>query len=192
MLHQYGIMKDVWRADDYVVVLEDKKPECNSFPCSHFYGAVFAEANLLKADCSLSHTTPGTLRPQEMSRGSTATVAGNTPIYLCRRTIIVLTTLFLELLLNSRDSCNVICPDISMGWPVEHIKAGLTFEKMVMVTFAPVEKKQKHELTVNQNFWLEKFPSKMWFILCLSAINCIISPSIKVVFQLFFTYAWSV
>lgn len=192
MLHQCGIMKDVWRADDYVFVLEDKKPECNSFPCSHFYGAVFAEANLLKADCSLSHTTPGTLRPQEMSRGSTATVAGNTPIYLCRRTIIVLTTLFLELLLNSRDSCNVICPDISMGWPVEHIKAGLTFEKMVMVTFAPVEKKQKHELTVNQNFWLEKFPSKMWFILCLSAINCIISPSIKVVFQLFFTYAWSV
>lgn len=141
MLHQCGIMKDVWRADDYVVVLEDKKPECNSFPCSHFYGAVFAEANLLKADCSLSHTTLGTLRPQEMSRGSTATVAGNTPIYLCRRTIIVLTTLFLELLLNSRDSCNVICPDISMGWPVEHIKAGLTFEKMVMVTFAPVGKK---------------------------------------------------
>lgn len=59
-------------------MLEDKKPECNCFPCSPFYGAVFAEANVLKADCSLSHTTAGTLRPQEMSRGSIATVAGST------------------------------------------------------------------------------------------------------------------
>lgn len=156
MLHQCGIMKDVWRADDYVVVLEDKKPECNCFPCSPFYGAVFAEANVLKADCSLSHTTAGTLRPQEMSRGSIATVAGSTQ-YLCLRTIIVLTTLFLELLLNSRDSCSVICPDISMGWPVEHIKAGLTFEKNGHGDICPSGKKAETWTDSKSKFWLEKF-----------------------------------